>query len=99
MEFTHAKQGWQMAVKDDLRQRDVEKWSAAMRPHQPKDGRPSDAEYCGALLRGALAAGVVTASTPALTADGVGDQPASLVRWAGLHLAQVYAEATVIPPE
>lgn len=99
MEFAHAKQGWRLTLKDDLRQRDVEKWSAAMRPHQPKDGRPSDAEYCGALLRGALAAGVVMHSAPALTAESVGEQPAGLVRWAGLHLAQVYAEATVIPPE
>lgn len=97
MEYKHAKTGWIYTLKDDLRQRDIESWTAKIRKYRPKDVAQSDAEWYGTLLRGALAAGLVQAD--GLTPDSVGDLTAPHVAWIGRTLGKLYVEATVIPPE
>lgn len=101
-EFTHAALGLALALKDDLRQGDLERWAAAIREFEPKGPATSNREYYGAQLRGALKAGVATAGvpgTPALQPLDVGALDPRWVNWFGAKLAAAYREYDAIPPE
>ncbi len=102
MEHEHKRLGLKLVVKDDLRQGDLERWSAAIREHEPKGNLISNRERAGALLRSAIKVGVATASTPgtpSLRPVDVADLPPQWVNWYAQYLSKIYAEADAIPPE
>ena len=100
--FEHAGLGLRLAVKDDLRQGDLEKWAAAIREFEPKGMNTSNREFYGAQLRGALKAEIAVAGIPgtdALRPLDVAAIDPRWVNWFGLKLAALYRGYDEIPPE